>query len=299
MRSAPAKRARDTWIAVTPAVFVFLWSTGFIGAKFGLPYAEPMTFLALRFAIVGAALLLITLVWQAPWPGSWRETGHIAVAGLLLHGVYLGGVFASIDRGVEAGVSAIIVGIQPLLTAAAAGWVLGERVTRRQWFGLVLGVLGVLLVVWRKLVLGLGTPVGVGFSVVALFGITAGALYQKRFCAAMPLRSGNVIQFAASAAMTGLLALAFETREIAWTGPFVAALTWLVVIMSLGAISLLHMLIRRGAAARVASLFYLVPPTTALMAWLLFDERFGPLALVGMAMIALGVAGVALVLVRR
>jgi drug/metabolite transporter (DMT)-like permease len=174
--------------------------------------------------------------------------------------------------------------------------VLGERVTRRQWFGLVLGVLGVLLVVWRKLVLGLGTPVGVGFSVVALFGITAGALYQKRFCAAMPLRSGNVIQFAASAAMTGLLALAFETREIAWTGPFVAALTWLVVIMSLGAISLLHMLIRRGAAARVASLFYLVPPTTALMAWLLFDERFGPLALVGMAMIALGVA---LVLVRR
>jgi drug/metabolite transporter (DMT)-like permease len=278
------------WTTLLPGVFVLLWSTGFIGAKLGLPYAEPMTFLALRFAIAGGLLLLVVLAFRAPWPRSWAEAGHIAVAGLLLHGVYLGGVFASIDLGIEAGVSALIVGIQPLLIAAASAPLLGERVTRLQWFGLTLGIAGVGLVVWRKLELGLGTPLGMGLSAVALFGIAAATLYQKRFCAAMPLRSGNMIQFAAAALATGLLAVLFETRAIVWSGEFVFALAWLILVLSLGAFTLFYILIRRGAAARVASLFYLVPASTALIAWGLFGERFGPVALAGMALTAVGVA---------
>ena len=278
------------WLAAMPAVFVFLWSTGFIGAKLGLPSAEPMTFLALRFALVAAAFLAFVLIVRAPWPASWAEAGHIAVVGLLLHGVYLGGVFASIHQGVEAGVSALIVGAQPLLTAIAAGPVLGEKITRRQWLGLALGFLGVTLVVWRKLELGLGTPLGMSLSILALFGITAGALYQKRFCADMPLRSGNAIQFAAAAVATGLLAFALETRVVDWTPEFIFAMAWLVILLSFGAVTLLIILIRRGAASRVASLFYLVPPSTAVLAWLIFDERFGPIALAGMALVVVGVA---------
>ena len=287
---SPRSAAKDGWTTLLPGMFVLLWSTGFIGAKLGLPYAEPMTFLALRFAIAGVLLLAAVLAFRAPWPRSWSEAGHIAVAGLLLHGVYLGGVFASIHHGVEAGVAALIVGTQPLLVAAASAPLLGERIGRLQWLGFLLGVVGVALVVWRKLALGLGTPLGMGLSVLALFGITAATLYQKRFCADMPLRSGNMIQFAAAAAATGLLALALETREIAWTGAFVFALAWLVLVLSLGAFTLLYILIRRGAAARVSSLFYLVPASTALIAWGLFGERFGPVALTGMALTALGVA---------
>jgi drug/metabolite transporter (DMT)-like permease len=271
---------RATAAAAMPAVFVLLWSTGFIGAKLGLPYAEPMTFLTLRFAIGATLLLVVVLLFRAPWPATWREAGHIAMAGLLLHGLYLGCVFASIGQGVEAGVSALIVSIQPLVVAAAAGPLLGERVSRLQWLGLALGILGVTLVVWRKLALGLGSPLGMGLSVVALLGLAAATLYQKRFCQDVPLRSGNVIQLAVAAAATGILALAFETGRIE----------------SLGAFMLLYLMIRQGTAARVSSLFYLVPPSTAVIAFLLFGERFGPLALVGMA---LAVAGVGLVNLRR
>lgn len=273
-----------------PAVFVFLWSTGFIGAKLGLPWAEPMTFLAIRFALVSVLLLALVLVMRARWPDSWADTGHIAVAGLLLHGVYLGGVFASIDQGVDAGVAALIVSSQPLLTAVLAGPVLGERVTGRQWTGFLLGFFGVALVVWQKLGQGVGTPFGMGLSVLALIGITAGTLYQKRFCAHMPLRSGPVIQFAVSALAVGALALAFETRQVTWTGEFIFALAWLSIVLSPGAVTLLYILIRRGAATQVASLFYLVPPLTAILAWLLFDETFGPPALAGMGLVVLGVA---------
>ena len=283
-------RSASVWLAITPGVFVFLWSTGFIGAKLGLPSAEPMTFLAVRFLMVSAALLAFVVIVRAPWPSSWAAAGHIAVAGLLLHGVYLGGVFASIDLGVEAGVSALIVGAQPLLTAIAAGPVLGERVTLRQWLGLLLGFAGITLVVWQKLQLGLGTPLGMGLSFLALLGITAGTLYQKRFGADMPLRSGNAIQFGAAALATGLLAFALETRVIDWTPEFIFAMAWLVILLSFGAVTLLIILIRRGAASRVASLFYLVPPATAALAWLIFDEHFGPLALGGMALVVVGVA---------
>lgn len=273
-----------------PAAFVLLWSTGFIGAKLGAPDAEPLTFLTIRFAIAGLIFLAVVLLWRAPWPTSWREAGHIAVAGALIHGLYLGGVFAAIDLGVEAGVTALIVGIQPLLVGLAAGPLLGERVTRRQWLGLLLGLAGVVLVVWRKLALGLGTPAGMALAVFGLFALTAATLYQKRFCADMPLRSGNVIQFAAGTLTTGLGALLFERFAVTWSGQFVFALAWLVLVLSVGTFTLLYVLIRRGAAAKVASLFFLVPPSTALIGWALFGERFGPLGLAGMALAVLGVA---------
>lgn len=281
---------REPRAVLMPAIFVFLWSTGFIGAKLGLPSAEPMTFLTIRFGLVSVLLLGLVLVVRARWPDSWAEIGHIALAGFLLQGLYLGGVFASIDHGVEAGVAALIVSSQPLLTAILAGPVLGERVTARQWTGFMLGFCGVTLVVWQKLGQGIGTPFGMGLSVLGLLSITAGTLYQKRFCADMPLRSGYVIQFAVSTLAVGVMALAFETRVVAWTGEFIFALGWLVIVLSFGAVTLFYILIRRGAASRVASLFYLVPPSTAILAWLLFGETFGPLALAGMVLVVLGVA---------
>lgn len=273
-----------------PALFVVLWSTGFIGAKLGLPHAGPLTFLALRYGLAAGLLVLVALVVRAPWPRRPAEIGHYAVAGLLVHGVYLGGVYVGISFGVEAGVSALIVGLQPLLTAALAGVVLGERVTPRQWAGLGLGLLGVALVLGRKLGEGPGDALGSLACVAALLGITAGTLYQKRHCAGMDLRTGNVVQFAAAGLVTALLALLFEDGHIDWTADFVFALLWLVFVLSLGAVSLLYVLIRRGAAAQVASLFFLVPPCTALMAWPLFGETLGPVALIGMVLTAAGVA---------
>ena len=270
-----------------PALFVFLWSTGFIGGKFGLPYAEPFTFLAVRLAIVVALLLALSALTRAPWPGEARLALHIAVAGLLVHATYLGGVFSSLAAGLSTGLSALIVGFQPVLTALIAFTFLGERVSARQWLGLGLGFAGIVLVVWNKL--AGGNLTGILPSVVALFGITLGTLYQKRYCTGMDLRTGSVIQFAASLVAVGALALLFETRVIEWTIPFVFALGWLVFVLSLGAISLLLVLIRRGAAAKVASLFYLVPPVTAVLGYLIFGETLGATELAGMAATVLGV----------
>ena len=273
-----------------PALFVVLWSTGFIGARLGLPHAAPLTFLSLRFGIAAILLALVALATGAPWPRRPAEIGHYAVAGLLVHGVYLGGVYIGISLGVEAGVSALIVGFQPLLTAALAGVLFNERVSARQWLGLVLGLAGLVLVLTSKLAHGAGEVLGALVTVVALLGITAGTLYQKRHGGGMDLRTGSAIQCTAASLFTGLLALLFEDTHIAWTGEFVFALFWLVLVLSLGAVSLLYVLIRRGAAAQVASLFFLVPPVTALMAWPLFGETLGPAAVIGMALTAAGVA---------
>jgi len=289
-------RSRAVWLMALPALFVFLWSTGFVGAKLGLPYAEPFTFLAWRFAIFTVVMVAVTLLTRAPWPTTRDQWMHIAISGLLLHGVYLGGVFASINHGVPAGVSSLIVGIQPLLTAIAAGSLLNERVSRLQWTGFLLGLLGVSMVVWNKLGLGAGTPWGMGLSVIALLGITAGTLYQKKFCPNLDLRSGAVIQFGAAGIVVFGIALVSETMIVEWSGEFIFALAWMVLVMSFGAISLLFLLIRRGEATRVASLFYMVPPSTALLAWLLFDEVLGATAMAGMAV---AVVGVALVNVKR
>lgn len=280
----------SAWLALMPGTFVVLWSTGFIGAKFGLPYAEPFTFLMIRFACVAAILAVAAFVIGAPWPRDPVQIGRMIVAGLLIHGVYLGGVFSAIAAGVPAGIAALIVGLQPLLTAAFAPFYLGERVTGRQWLGFALGFVGVVLVVANKLSLRPADIAGAGWAVAALAGMTAGTLYQKRHGASMHLCTGSAVQFAAVGLAYAPIALLFEHTRVAWTGEFVFALGWLVVVLSIGAISLLYLLIRRGAAARIASLFYLTPAVTAALAWLLFGETLGPLAMAGMALAAIGVA---------
>lgn len=289
-----AARHENAWVAAMPAVFVVLWGSGFIGAKYGLPYAEPLTFLLWRFVLVTLLMLALTLVVRAPWPKTSAEAVHIAVAGALVHAGYLAGVFGAIHRSVSAGEMALIAGLQPVLTAIAAGPLLGERVTSRQWLGLVLGLIGVVLVVQQRIAPGSGLD-GYLLAAMALVSLTAGTLYQKRFCSHMDLRSGAVIQFTVSALIMAACAPLFETMVVRWTGEFVFALGWLVVVLSLGAITLLYLMIRRGAATRVISLFYLVPPVTALMAYALFDERLAGMALAGMG---LAVIGVALVVAR-
>ncbi|WP_435104140.1 DMT family transporter [Arhodomonas sp. AD133] len=279
-----------TWRVAMPTLFVLLWSTGFIGARLGLPHAEPFTFLALRMLIASGLLLAVALATRAPWPGSATQAAHVAIAGLMVHGGYLGGVFWAIDHGLAAGVTAIIVSLQPLLTAALAGVVLGERVVARQWLGLMLGFAGVALVVSSRIDGGTAAPINLGGAVIALLAITFGTLYQKRFSPGTDLRTGGTIQYVTTGAVLYTLALAFETRSIEWTGEFVFALGWLVLVLSVGAIGLLFALIRHGAAAKVASLFYLAPPFTAVFGYLLFGETLAPRALVGLAVVMVGVA---------
>lgn len=275
-----------------PLFFVALWSTGFIGAKFGLPDAEPLTFLSLRYGAVLVLMGAVALLTRAPWPRSPRQWLHIGISGLLVHAVYLGGVFIAIGHGLPAGVAALVVGLQPVLTALGAGAFLGERVRTTQWVGLATGFAGVGLVVAHK---AMSVTTGGALwamlvpAVLALLGITAGTLYQKRFCPTFDLRTGSVIQFVPSLAATWLLASQTETMQVHWTGAFVFALAWLVLVLSLGAVSLLNVLIRQGSAVNVASLFYLTPPTTALIAWALFGETLTGLALVGMGLAVFGV----------
>ncbi|MGL4409275.1 DMT family transporter [Zoogloea sp.] len=275
-----------------PLLFVVLWSTGFIGAKFGLPYAEPLSFLCIRYVSVILLMGAVALLTRAPWPRDWRQVAHIAITGLLVHAVYLGGVFMAIRHGLPAGITALVVGLQPLLTAFGAGLFLGEKVLPRQWAGLALGLAGVGMVVAHKIqglddpgaLVGMMTP-----ALAALIGITGGTLYQKRFCASFDLRTGSVIQFVPTLIVSALVASQTETMQIDWTGQFVFALTWLVLVLSVGAVSLLNLLIRSGSAVNVASLFYLTPPTTALIAWAVFGETLTGLALVGMAFSVFGV----------
>lgn len=270
-----------------PLVFVFLWSTGFIGAKLGLPYAEPMTFLEIRFLLVAALLLPLCWISKAPWPAP-RVAGRMAVSGALLQAGYLGGVFASIHHGMPAGVSALITGLQPLLTAVLAGALLAERLTPRQWLGLLFGLAGVVLVVWESMKTAELPLLAVGLSALALVSISLGTVWQKRHGGAVDLRSGAALQFIAAAVVLAPFAL-LEKGPVIWTGELVFALAWLVLVLSLGAIFLLLYLIRRGAATQVASLFYLVPPSTALMAWPLFGETYSLLAAAGMGLAMLAV----------
>jgi drug/metabolite transporter (DMT)-like permease len=284
------KIGANYWIVAMPAAFVFLWSTGFIGAKYGMPYAEPFTFLSARFVIVIALMLGLSIITKAPWPKDVKTVMHIAIAGALVNAMYLGGVFSSVHDGLPVGISALITGLQPVLTAMFASRLLGETVTKRQWLGIVLGFIGVVMVVANKISGPEANLTGILFAVIALFGITAGTLYQKKYCAAMDLRSGSVIQFSSSLVIIFLLAIFFEPLQIQWSGEFIFSLFWLVVVLSVGAISLLTLLIRRGAASKVASLFYLVPPVTALMSFFIFDEALGPFELIGMAAVVAGVA---------
>jgi drug/metabolite transporter (DMT)-like permease len=272
-----------------PALFVLLWSTGFIAAKYGLPYAPPLSFLLVRFSLVAALMAIVAWATRAAWPRTSRDIGHLAIAALLVHGAYLGGVFLAIAHGMAAGTSAMLVGLQPILTVLIArGW-LGERVVPRQWTGLVLGLVGVYFVVRHKVDFG-GDLEGLLPIGVALVAISVGTMYQKRFCSHVDMRAGAVIQFSVCALVYLPLVLLADERAIEWTPQFMFALGWSVIVLSVGAISVLYWLLRHGAAADVARLFYLVPPVTAVMAYFIFGERLDALALAGMVLIAVGVA---------
>ena len=275
-------------IASAPPVFVVLWSSGFIGAKLGLGYSGPLTFLSLRMIFLVVLLWAVILVTRPKWPDG-AGFFHSAVTGLLVHGFYLGGVFTAIENGLSAGLVALVVSLQPVLTSTIANRWLGERVAPRQWLGLALGLIGVYLILRDNIATGATTPLAWLAATLALVGITVGTLYQKRFGGGIDLRVGLWVQFAAAGALFMLGAAVFEDRVVHWSPQFVFALAWLVFVLSLGAIWLLYFLIRRSAATRVVSWFYLTPPVTALMAWLWFGERLAPLALVGMTICVVGV----------
>jgi len=279
-------------LAAMPLVFVLIWSTGFVVAKFGLPYAPPLTFLLLRFVGVLLVLLPLVLLMRAPWPvGQMR---HIAFAGVLLQAGYLAGVWCAIKLGMPAGLSALIVGMQPILTAFAAP-LIGESVRPRQWLGLALGLCGVGLVVAAKISLvGLSWQ-SIALCLVALLSITLGTLYQKHKCAHFDLRTGTLIQFAASIVVLLPFAIFYEHLNLTldtvqWTPRFIGALLWSILALSIGAIFLLFALIRKSAATQVTSLLYLTPPTTAVMAWLMFGEVFSLMGIIGMVVAVCGVA---------
>lgn len=292
MNSPAATRAGTHWLSPIPIFFVFLWSTGFVTAKFGLPYAPPLTFLILRCGIAVLVLLPVVLWTGAPWPRG--RIVHMAVAGLLMQTGYLGGVWTSIKHGMPAGLSALIVGMQPILTAFAAP-LIGERVRPLQWLGLILGLSGVALVVYSKISLAGLSPLAIGLCLLALASITAGTMYQKRFCPNFDLRTGTLIQFAAAVVAIVPLAVWLEgfdltLSQVEWNVRFTGALLWSVFGLSIGAIFLLFKLISRNEATQVTSLLYLTPPTTAIMAWLMFGEALNPAGLLGMAVAVVGVA---------
>ena len=277
-----------------PALFVLLWSTGFVGAKYGLPYAEPFTFLSLRLGLAAALLGALAIALHSAGMASRSQYGRASVAGLLLHGGYLGGVFYGISLGVPAGVAAVVVSLQPVLTAVLAARVLGERPTAGKWLGLALGVAGVVLVVGPGIAdAGSAEPIpmsGLVACLVALASGTLGTVYQKRHGDSIPLVWGTAVQYTAAAAVLVVIATATEEMSVRWTDEFVGAFLWLVLVLSIGAVLLLLLLLRRGTAAGVSSLYYLVPAATAVEAYLLFGERLSGLSLVGIGVTALGVA---------
>jgi len=272
---------------VIATVFVIIWSTGFIIARLAMPYVEPATFLFWRFAGVLAAMAALGLVWKMTWP-SRSQIKHIAIAGVMLQFGYVMGVWIAVKMGMTAGLVALIVGLQPILTAWFAAWV-SERVTPRQWLGLAFGFAGVALVVASKVGL-LHIPLtSYLLAIVALLSITFGTIYQKKYCPVFDLRAGTSIQFGISAVLSFFCMIFFETGEMVWNPSVIGALLWAIFPISIGSISLLFMMIRKGAATKVTSFLYLVPPTTAIMAWILFDEPFTVLMAVGLGLTMTGV----------
>lgn len=274
-----------------PLLFVFLWSTGFIFTKYGLPSAPPMGFLTLRFAIAAGLLIFALPFVSVRWPSRPAEIFHSAIAGILIQAVYLGGVFSAISLGIGAGLAALLVGLQPLLTVILARLFLGETLSGRKLAGITVGLIGVVLVVIeRSMEPGVISPMGLILCVAALFGISLGTIYQKRFCANLDLLPNVTIQYIASVIFLLPLAMMFDHKEIIWDVRFIQALAWLVLVLSIGAVFLLMWLIRQGEAGKVASLFYLVPPVVAIEAWILFDEPLTPLILIGVSLCIIGVA---------
>ena len=277
-------------LRLMPFVFVLIWSTGFVVARFGMPYAPPLGFLSVRYALSVLAFLIWVQWSGARWPQGRQQWLHLAVAGVLMHAGYLGGVWVAVKGGLGAGLAALLVGFQPLLTALWVSAMGGSRrVTGRQWLGLVLGLAGLMLVLSKKLQLGEASAANVSAGVFALLCITAGTLYQKRWVQTGDVRTANTVQLMAALVVT--LPLAFlESGSVVLHPELIGAMIWSVLVLTLGGSSLLVLLIQRGAATAVTSLMYMVPPTTAVMAWLLFGEALTLNVLAGLALTATGVA---------
>jgi drug/metabolite transporter (DMT)-like permease len=273
---------------VVPAAFVVLWSTGFLGARLGLPYCEPLHLLGLRFGIVAVLLLFAAVVWRAPWPPR-PNLGWIALVGLLLHGVCLGGYFTAMNTALPLGLVALIGSLQPVLTAIASRLVFGERLRPMQWLGIALGVAGVALVASGKFGGGRVQTYGLVACFIGVLGITAGTLVQKRTGGSTDFRTMGVIQYAVAAVAVGLVSFAWESRPVVWTGQFIFALAWLVIVNSIVSIALLFVMVRRSSVSQVSSLFYLTPSVTAVFAFLLFREPLNPLMIAGILISGLGV----------
>lgn len=272
-----------------PFIFVMLYGTGFVGAKYGLPYAEPVTFLVWRFAIAACVVAGIGLFFKANWPKSWREAFHISVAGMLTVGTFSLGVFVAIDMGLSPALSALIIALQPVLVAVVARRMLGESLKLFQWLGLVFGLIGIVFVVSQKLDFTSVHMTGLGMAVIGLLGLSFGNLYQKRFCADMNIFSGGAIQSFASCVMCLPFAFAFETMQVEWSVQFMGALGYMSIGVSVGALSLLYVMIRRGEVSRVASIFYFVPVSAALVSSFLFEEKIDLPVAIGISITALGV----------
>jgi drug/metabolite transporter (DMT)-like permease len=282
-------------IRSAPLLFVLIWSTGWISAGFGAKDADPLTFLSLRYALAAVCLLTISLAFGASWPARVRDVVHALVSGVLLHAIYLGGVWWAIGHGLPAGLSGLIAALQPILTALMAPILLGEVLSLRRWGGIVVGLGGIALVLWPKLVGidlraldGIAWPIVI--NVLAMLSVTFGTFYQKRFIATGDLRTVTVLQYAGACAVTLPVALMTESLRLNWTPTLVLTMAWSVLALSIGAIGLLLMLLRRGEVSRAAALIYLVPPTVALQAYFFFGETMSPGQMVGLLVAALGVA---------
>lgn len=278
---------RSFFDKAVPGIFVLLWSTGFIGSKLGAPHIEPFVFLTIRFSLVLPVMLALAMVLRASWPRRGTEWAHCFIAGVLIHGVYLGGIFYAIDNGMPAGITALFLGLQPLLTALMAGPVLGEKVAPRHWLGLAVGALGLLLVVGPRI----GGADAADFStgnvlacLAAAAGIAVGTIYQKRFVVGIDLIPGTLVQYFGALALVMPLSM-LEGWQIDWSGELIIAMTWLVLVLSIGAVLLLMVLIKRGSASRVSSLFYLAPVATAVEGYLLFGETLSLVQVLGAALV--------------
>lgn len=272
-----------------PLLFIVMWSSGYVAGKAALPFVGPYTMIFLRFSSAAVILLAVALVTRAPWPQTWKDAGHIAVVGLLIQAMQFSGLYTGINLGVSAGVSALIVGTMPIFVALGAGVFLSERIKAYQWLGLIIGLVGVALVVSEKLSFGEATVGGYVAILFALLGITLGTLYQKKSCTGMDLRTGGFIQLSIAATVAFVAAYTLEDLQFTVTPTFLFATSWMSLVNSIGAISVLYVMIRRGEASKVASLFYLIPGVTALMAFVILGETLHSLAIVGFALTAFGV----------